>query len=214
LRAPDALAFGLALTIASVAATGVSAHRLDEYLQAARIALQPDGVLIDLDLTPGVAVADAVIAAIDHDRDGELSEDEQRAYADRIVRTLDVRLDEERLPLRVRSAAFPSVSALRLGEDTIRLQVGATHPSLSAGPHRLFFKNARPDAHVVYLANALVPQSASLSVTGQRRDREQRELTIAYAVRDESSRSALVSPLVGLTAMVLVLWLTRRTRAV
>jgi hypothetical protein len=43
--------------IAGTASTA-SAHRRDEYLQAARIAVGPDRVRIELDLTPGMAVAD------------------------------------------------------------------------------------------------------------------------------------------------------------
>ena len=44
----------------------VSAHRRDEYLQAARLALDPGRVQIELDLTPGIAVADAIL--VDHRR--------------------------------------------------------------------------------------------------------------------------------------------------
>ena len=47
---------GLALTIAAGAATHLSAHRLDEYLQAARLGIDPDRVELQLDLTPGAAV--------------------------------------------------------------------------------------------------------------------------------------------------------------
>ena len=43
----------LALTIAGGA--GVSAHRRDEYLQAARLAIDPGRVQLELDLTPGIA---------------------------------------------------------------------------------------------------------------------------------------------------------------
>ncbi len=60
----------LLAALALLAGTIVSAHRLDEYLQAARIDLQRDGVRIALDLTPGSAVADALIAAVDRDHDG------------------------------------------------------------------------------------------------------------------------------------------------
>jgi hypothetical protein len=49
---------------ACAAGAGVSAHRLDECLQAARIAIEPDHVGLELDLTPGRAVADAIIADI------------------------------------------------------------------------------------------------------------------------------------------------------
>ena len=67
------------------AVNGLSAHRLDEYLQAARIDIEPDRAEVQLDLTPGVAVAEGVIADIDRDRDGVLSADEKDAYVSRVM---------------------------------------------------------------------------------------------------------------------------------
>src|SRR5262245_2022622 len=73
--------FALSAAIALAAGTTASAHRLDEYLQAARIDLQADRVTVDLDLTPGASLAESVIAAIDRDQDGVASRDELNAYA-------------------------------------------------------------------------------------------------------------------------------------
>jgi hypothetical protein len=47
----------------------------------ARLAIERDGVQLEVDLTPGIAVAEAVIADIDRNRDGSLAEAEQRGYA-------------------------------------------------------------------------------------------------------------------------------------
>ena len=52
------------------ASTDMGAHRKDEYLQAARIALDAEGAHISLDLTAGIAVADIVLTEIDRDRTG------------------------------------------------------------------------------------------------------------------------------------------------
>jgi len=182
----------LALTITLVAGTSVSTHRLDEYLQAARISVEPDGILIDLELTPGVSVTESVIATIDRDRDGSLSQDEERAYADHVVTALGVTLDGGMLTLRLTSSTFPAMAALRQGEGTIRLEAAAGHPDLPVGPHQLFFKHADLGSHGAYLANALVPETERISVTGQRRETHQSELTIDYAVRAESTGSVVI----------------------
>ena len=79
----SSLAF--ALTIAVIVSTTLSAHRRDEYLQAARLAIDPDRVQIELDLTPGIAVADAVLADIDCDANGSISAVEARAYSERVA---------------------------------------------------------------------------------------------------------------------------------
>ena len=49
------------------------AHRLDEYLQATTVAVTRGHVVLRVRLTPGVAVAPAVLAQIDANGDGALS---------------------------------------------------------------------------------------------------------------------------------------------
>jgi hypothetical protein len=188
LRAGEAAAV-LTVTAAVLAGTGASAHRLDECLQAARIAVEPGRVHLELDLTPGVEAAETIIGEIDGDRDGSLSFDEQQAYARRVLAAIELASDGRRLDLAPGGAlspaagVFPAVDALRRGEGTIRLRVQTALPPQPAGGHRVFFRNGyRPDLSV-YLANALVPQSDRIAVTAQRHDALQRDLTIDYVVR-------------------------------
>src|SRR5262245_32885407 len=65
--------------------TRLSAHRLDEYLQATRVMIAADRVTLELDLTPGVAVAPAIFKAIDGDGNGSISPAEADAYAAQVV---------------------------------------------------------------------------------------------------------------------------------
>ena len=187
MRASSGLVVLLAMTTVLVASTDVSAHRTEDYLQAARIALEPDSVLITLDLTPGIDVAESLIGALDHDGDGALSTEEQQGYAGQVVSALKVEIDERPLQPRVVSWSFPEPSAFRRGEGTIRVEIQATLPRVSAGSHRLRFRNAHLAGHSAYLANALVPESARVAVTAQRRDSDQSELTIEYTVRADST---------------------------
>jgi hypothetical protein len=187
-----------------VAGTDVSAHRREDYLQAARIGLEPETVLITLDLTPGIAVAESFMAALDRDGDGVLSPEEQRGYAREVVSGLAVEIDERPLQPRVLSWSCPEPSAFRRGEGTLRVQVQATLPKVPAGPHRLLFRNAHLAGHSAYLANALVPESARVTVTAQRRDRDQSELTIEYVVHPDSSGPALAWVLSSLAAALLM----------
>jgi hypothetical protein len=182
-RASSRAACALALMIALGGGGGVSAHRLDEYLQAARLAIGSDRVEIALDLTPGIALAEAIVRDIDRNRDGALSKDEQRAYERLVLSALDLEADGRPLALQLSASDFPDVDAMRRGEGTIRLQTTATLPRLSIGPHELSFRNRHDTNRSVYLANALVPQSDRVEVTAQRRDGDQRELTIDYVVR-------------------------------
>ena len=61
--------------------SNVFAHRDDQYLQATIVAIEPDGVRLQINLTPGVAVAEQVLAEIDRDRDEAISKNEAAAYA-------------------------------------------------------------------------------------------------------------------------------------
>src|SRR5262249_53406279 len=64
------------------------AHRLDEYLQATLVSIEPNAIRLQINLTPGVAVAEPVLARIDLDRDGVISTNEAAAYAEMLKRDL------------------------------------------------------------------------------------------------------------------------------
>src|SRR6476469_3811496 len=102
IRARD-VAAAAGLVVAAVIAAGpvVLAHRLDEYLQATRLDVRPDGVLVAIDLTPGAAVAASIITMIDRDGDGLFSRAEEHNYASDVVDSLDVVVDDTRVPTRL-----------------------------------------------------------------------------------------------------------------
>ena len=203
----------LALTTAIVGVAEVSAHRRDEYLQAARLAIDPGGVQFELDLTPGIAVAEAIIADIDRNRDGALSQDEQWDYAGSVLRAVALEVDGTPVRAQLTTASFPDVAAMRQGEGIIRLQSIATFPRPSTGSHQLLFRNGHDPDRSVYLANALVPASHSVAVTAQRRDSNQTELTIDYALRADPATSTDAWLLGGLIAAMVVVLGIRRSRA-
>jgi hypothetical protein len=188
------------LVLAAVLAvvTEVSAHRRDEYLQAARLAIDPARVEIELDLTPGIALADAILADIDRDHDVSLSADEHRAYRTLVLSALELEVDGTRLKLEPGASRFPGIDEVRRGEGTIRLHFTATLPRLSAGVHQLSFRNTHERSRSVYLANALVPQSHQVTIAAQRRDVDQTELTIDYVLRQAPAGSTAVWLVAGL----------------
>ena len=147
---------------------------------------------IELDLTPGIALAEAIIADIDRNRDGSLSPDEQRAYGSLVLSALTLEVDGTPVRARLGATDFPDAEAMRRGEGTIRLQSAATLPRLSIGAHQLLFRNRHHPDRSVYLANALVPESDTVAVTAQRRDVDQSELTIDYVVAAAPATSTAV----------------------
>jgi hypothetical protein len=175
----------LALVIVGLAGASASAHRLDEYLQAARVMIEPDHVDVELDLTPGVAVTGVVLPAIDRNRDGTISEDEARGYAAAVVSGLTLEIDGVPAALRVRRTGFPALQTLRDGMGTIQIRLAAALPALRPGAHRVRLRNDHLPAVSAYLANALVPASDRVDVTNQRRDYNQRVLDVDYVLRED-----------------------------
>jgi hypothetical protein len=178
-------AAGVLTFLVLAAGASTSAHRLDEYLQAVRVAIDPDAARIELDLTPGVAVANRVLAGIDVDRDGVISAGEASGYVARVVRGLTVQIDGAAVAIQVQGSVFPPVEALRSGDGTIQLRLRAALPVLRPGIHRLRIQNDHQPAASAYLANALVPDSDRVDVTNQRRDYNQRTLDVDYVLRDK-----------------------------
>jgi hypothetical protein len=174
----------LAATMA--AGSGVSAHRLDECLQAARIDIAPERITLELDVTPGVAIADSVIPEIDRDRDREIAADERQAYVRRVLGSLDLSVDGRPLDVTGGTGTFPDLAALQNGEGTIRLRISVAIPPQAEGEHQVFFRNRYRSDVSVYLANALVPESDRVAVTAQRHSAEQRDLAIDYEVRADA----------------------------
>lgn len=202
------------MLIAAAAPPAVSAHRLDEYLQAARIALDPGRVVIELDLTAGAAVADAVLLGLDRDGNGAISAGEGAAYAAAVRDAITLEIDRQPLTVDLISTEMPDVAALRTGEGAIRLQLAATLPALTAGAHHLRYRNThRPDISV-YLANVLVPASDRVAVLAQRRDVDQRELTVDYVLDGDRTSSARAWYAVAIACLILALaTLVWRSRA-
>ena len=202
-----------ALALAVVFHATPSAHRRDEYLQAARVAIDPDRVEIELDLTPGIAVAEQLLAAIDRDGNRSISDGEARAYRGQVLGALAVDVDGTPLSLESIDGPFPEIAAVLNGEGTLRLRLVAALPPLSAGTHRLRYRNShRPDIGV-YLVNALVPASDRIAIESQRRDVDQRDVTIEYTLAADLAtrvRGGLSVALAGGVIWLTTTWWRRR----
>ena len=172
---------GLLLWLLALPSTSL-AHRLDEYLQATLVTIEPAEVRLQINLTPGVAVAQQVLPLIDRDRDSVISTNEATAYAKSLMRDLILRLDQRKLELKLTSSNLPAPTELRSGWGNIRIEFSATIGPLPAGAHRLIFKNRHLSTLSVYLFNAVQPRSGSVHVTRQKRNDSQSTGEIEFTV--------------------------------
>jgi hypothetical protein len=189
--------------------TRTFAHRLDEYLQASRISIDPDRITIDIDLTPGANVAAKILGWVDRDGDGLISADEGSRYANSVASALGLSVDGRRAPLTLTASRFPRAGDFRLGVGTIRLRVEATTAVPAAGRHRLTFDNTHQPETSVYLVNATVPGDRRLSIVNQQRDPAQRHVTIEYDMASSAASRALATTSV-VVAIVVALVVLRR----
>lgn len=165
-----------------VLASNALAHRLDEYLQATRVSVTRNRIDLTIDLTPGVAVADQVLAVIDQDRDGQVSGDECTAYAQRFLKDIRVGLDEKVLIPSLVDASFSALHEIKEGLGVIRIRATAPVAQLSVGNHAFSLTNAHLPAISVYLVNALVPKNRSIRITKQARDDLQKDYRLEFSV--------------------------------
>jgi hypothetical protein len=163
--------------------TAASAHRLDEYLQATTISVEKDRVHAQIRLIPGVVVFPNVLANIDTDADGVISEAEQRAYAERVLGDLSLTIDGDRLQLRLVSSKFAEIEEMKEGRGDIQLEFDADVSS--GGPNRrLIFENQHQSRIAAYLVNCLVPRDPDIRVTAQNRNYQQSFYQLDYARAD------------------------------
>ena len=191
-------------------AASPAAHRLDEYLQAARVSLERTRVALEIDLTPGASVADGIIGVIDRDADSRITPLEAESYGRAVLADVRLELDGHPLVLTLDRVEVPTIEEMRHGMGTLQLRARADVGASMSIRRQLHFQNNHQAASSVYLVNALVPSDNGISVVNQSRDAKQRDVRIDYSVTPQWPRY-LYWPLLGGLALFFVLRCSRVT---
>jgi hypothetical protein len=163
------------------------AHRLDEYLEATMISLEKDRVAVEIRLSPGVAVAPFVIATIDRDGNGAISNTEEMACVEQVLGNVSMSLDGDVLPLHLVSKTFARVQDMREGQGEILLEFSADIPSRGRGARKLLFENNYQHQIGAYLMNATVPSDPDIRIRAQTRNFQQSSYSLEYTQATSSS---------------------------
>jgi hypothetical protein len=185
----------------------VEAHQLDEYLQAARLDISRDRIRVELDLTPGMAIAPQIIAIIDLDADGLVSDAELTAYARQVLRELSLRVDGRPSSLTLTGVTSPGWADVREGMGTIRIEAVGAVSVARAGSHQIVYENVHQPATSVYLVNALKPSAGDIVIGNQRRDARQRRIEVDVEVSGSGERVAWCA-----SASLVFVWYALRRR--
>jgi hypothetical protein len=195
---PPFAAICLFLALWLAMALPAAAHRLDEYLQATRLAIDMGRVDVEMDLTPGISVASNVFSWIDTNGDGRISQAEGEAYARAVLRSAVLKADGAAMPMKFEEASFPSLEEMSQGVGAIHLRATAAIPAAAPGRHQISFLNMHRPQGSVYLVNVLVPQNKRLQIGEQRRDVAQHGLTLDYTVSGDAPLDWKLTLLLGL----------------
>jgi len=194
------------------------AHRLDELLQATLVDIEPGGFRLQINLTPGVAVAGQLIALIDRNHDGVISTKEAAAYAELLKRDLTVRLDLRNVELKLTASNFPEPAELRTGSEIIQMEFSGTTGRLAAGSHTLSLENRHLPEVSVYLVNAARPGSASIQIASQKRNDLQSRGEIGFDFNPPPNPGIPIAILVSLAALFVLpfaaVWRAKRKQNV
>src|SRR5271165_3502823 len=167
-----------------------SAHRIDEYLQATILTVEKDHVQASMRLIPGIAVSSSVMASIDSNGDGVLSEREQRAYAERVLGDLSLTVDGESLSPKLVSVEFPQGEQMREGLGEIHVMFTADLPR--GGPtRRLILENHHQNKDSAYLVNAVMPRDRDIRIVAQKRNVQQSFYELDYEQAGGASAGTL-----------------------
>ena len=157
----------------------VSAHRIDEYLQATILSLEANRVQASMRLIPGILVSPSVIAEIDSNGDGVFSEGEERAYAQRVLGDLSITIDGKSVQPKLVSCSFPQPAQMRDGLGEIHIEYTAGLPYGGAN-RRLILTNHHLSRNSVYLMNVVVPQDGNIGILAQKRNEQQSFYELDY----------------------------------
>lgn len=179
LGGPALLAVLLAPALAPMTA---QAHPVDEVVQNSYLTLRPNQIALQLDISPGVAVAGRVLRSLDANGDRRISDSESRAFGSLVLRSSSLTLDGKPAAWRLESVAAPALDNIRQGGDTIKIHAVADRAE-TAGPHSFDYLNRYNPAETQASANVFLQPGGGwrYAVTGQTRGPGGRGLTVRYA---------------------------------
>jgi hypothetical protein len=181
-----------AAAILLLTATPALTHRLDEYLVATIVSVERTRVQAQITLTPGVAVYPVVLADIDTNADGVISETEQRAYAGQVIRDLSLTIDGRPMTLQLISWQFPTIEAMRDGRGEIQIEFSADL-RFGGTTRRLIFTNQHQSRIAAYQVNCLIPRDPKIQIVAQNRNYSQSFYQLEYVQAGVQSNSLFLS---------------------
>lgn len=168
------------------------AHSLDEYLHATYITVGPTQIVVELNLSPGVLVAPAVLAELDPDGDQQIADAAAQTYVDSVLSKVLLQLDGKLLALQITAIEVPPYLNIQTGYGTLRISAVAALANGLTGTHQIAYTNNFAPAGSIYQVNTFVDKGvamtqeasarSAITLGRQNRDSIQQSLTVDYAI--------------------------------
>lgn len=185
------------LTLLLLPATA-SAHPLDQVVEATYVTVGDGVVDLELKVSPGSLVAEPIVAALDADGDGTISDAEGDAYARAMLSALTLTLDGETVTLLEAGIEVPTVLALRAGYGEVVIHAAGTLPPIDgATAAALVVTNADTTAGATFQANAFVEAGAAVDLGLQTRSEDQRMLRVPVTFGTAAGTAPGTAPVTG-----------------
>lgn len=175
------MAIILLLAIATKS-TPVKAHPLDEFSQKTRLYFHRDGVDVKLELAPGILVATLLLEMLDPNTDGQITADEELAFAGALSRELVARVDGQDVALHIVAADADPYEDIITGIGTVYIHYGvSTKTERNAmREHTFFYENRFYDRLTLYTLHLHDDAAQGVQIVASERD----ELTQALVEVD------------------------------
>lgn len=162
---------------------GAVAHQVHEIVQNAYLTLAPGELRLELDLLPGTDVAEAFLADLDPDGNGEVTRAEAEAFAGWVLDRSELLMEGVDADWVLNDIEVPGPSLLASGHSSVRIFATArrTDPD---GAGRIVYANRYHPAASQWMANVFVAPAAGMTyrIDVQTRSDQGQELTADYTV--------------------------------
>ena len=174
----------LALAVTSPA----SAHPVDEVIQSAYLAIAPDAVRLEFDISPGPVAARTVLVTLDADGDRRITPAEAGRYARRVLARLRLTIDGRPVAWRFDQIGVPAYVNIEQQADTIRIFATAAYTE-RGGRHRVTLRNDYRPATSVVMTNIFPRSDArwTYAVEAQQRSADGRSYVAKMTARSGRS---------------------------
>jgi nickel/cobalt transporter (NicO) family protein len=105
----------LALVFVGAFGGVASAHAPDEYGHNTYLSVIPNGVLVEMHLTPGPLVGSQLATIVDTNKDGTFTDDETRRYGESVAKDLSMTIDGSTRPVGLVTMVIPPLLDVQAG---------------------------------------------------------------------------------------------------